>query len=136
MAEQKTKPTAISVESFIDRIDNESVRDDCRVLIKMMQKVTGSPPVMWGSSIVGFCKRSACSIKVPWIDTTTVSFCVNLRRLFRRRLVHVSLRSFLCLGISVICGATMISCDKEDPTVTLFELDVKESYPTALTDNW
>jgi hypothetical protein len=56
MAEQKTKPTKTSVESYIDKIDDESVRDDSRELIKMMQKLTGEPPVMWGTSIIGFGK--------------------------------------------------------------------------------
>lgn len=56
MAEQKTKPTSVSVEDYIDKIDDESVRDDCRALIKMMQKITGAPPVMWGPGIIGFAK--------------------------------------------------------------------------------
>jgi hypothetical protein len=56
MAEQKTKPTQQSVDGFIDKIDNEEVRDDCRTLIKLMSKVTGSGPAMWGSSIIGFGK--------------------------------------------------------------------------------
>lgn len=56
MAELKTKPTAVSVEAFIDKIDDETLRDDCRALIKMMQKITNAPPVMWGPSIIGFGK--------------------------------------------------------------------------------
>jgi len=56
MAETKTKPTASSVEAFIDKVPNEEVRDDCYTLIKLMQKITGSPPVMWGPSIIGFGK--------------------------------------------------------------------------------
>lgn len=54
MAEQKTKPTDQSVESFLDNIADESVRDDCTALVKLMKKVTGSKPKMWGPSIVGF----------------------------------------------------------------------------------
>ncbi len=54
MAEQKTKPTTASVDDYIDKIDEETVRDDCRSLIRMMQKATGSPPVMWGPNIIGF----------------------------------------------------------------------------------
>lgn len=54
MAEQKTKPTQVSVASFIDNIASEQVRDDCRELVKLMKKVTGMPPKMWGPSIVGF----------------------------------------------------------------------------------
>lgn len=54
MAEPKTKPTEASVEKFIDAQEKESVRDDCRTLVKMMQEVSGEPPVMWGTAIVGF----------------------------------------------------------------------------------
>ena len=54
MAEQKTKPTEQSVESFLDNIADESVRDDCATLVKLMNKVTGAKPKMWGPSIVGF----------------------------------------------------------------------------------
>src|SRR5690349_19745056 len=56
MADQKTKPTTLSPDDFIDKLPSESVRDDCRVLVKMMQKVTGEPAVMWGPSIIGFGK--------------------------------------------------------------------------------
>ena len=56
MAEQKTKPTEVPVKDFIDKVDGEQVRDDCRTLVKMMKKVTGSPAKMWGPSIVGFGK--------------------------------------------------------------------------------
>jgi len=54
MVEQKTRPTEISVESFLDKVADEKVRDDCSSLIKLMKKVTGSKPKMWGPSIVGF----------------------------------------------------------------------------------
>src|SRR5687768_14591769 len=54
MAEQKTKPTELSVEHFLDKVADEKVRDDCYTLIKLMSKATGSPPKMWGPSIIGF----------------------------------------------------------------------------------
>lgn len=54
MAKLKTKPTRVTVENFINNIADEGVRDDCHALIKIMQKVTGEKPVMWGPSIVGF----------------------------------------------------------------------------------
>ncbi|MBL7851100.1 MAG: DUF1801 domain-containing protein [Cyclobacteriaceae bacterium] len=54
MAEPKTKPTKASVDQFIDAQEKESVRDDCRTLVKLMQEISGEPPVMWGTSIVGF----------------------------------------------------------------------------------
>ena len=56
MAEQKTKPTEQTVESFLGKIEKESVRDDCYTLIKMMKKITKSEPKMWGPSIIGFGK--------------------------------------------------------------------------------
>lgn len=56
MAEQKTKPTEQSVESFLNKIGEEQVRDDCRTLMRLMKKITGSPAKMWGSSIIGFGK--------------------------------------------------------------------------------
>ena len=56
MAEAKTKPTEQSVDSFLDKITDERVRDDCRKLIAIMQKITGSNPKMWGPSIIGFGK--------------------------------------------------------------------------------
>src|SRR5688572_4966514 len=56
MAEQKTKPTAISVQDFLDQVTDESVRDDCQALINIMKKITGEEPKMWGPSIIGFGK--------------------------------------------------------------------------------
>ena len=38
MPEQKTKPTEASVADFIDKVDSELVRDDCRALVKMLRK--------------------------------------------------------------------------------------------------
>ncbi len=54
MAEQKTKPTQQSVTDFIGNVASEQMRDDCTVLMKLMKKITGSAPKMWGTSIVGF----------------------------------------------------------------------------------
>ena len=53
MAEPKTKPTKASVDKFIDAQEKETTRDDCRTLVRMMHEISGSPPVMWGPSIVG-----------------------------------------------------------------------------------
>jgi nucleoid DNA-binding protein len=54
MAENKTKPTDASVKDYIAAIDDESRRKDCDALARMMTKVTGQKPTMWGPSIVGF----------------------------------------------------------------------------------
>lgn len=54
MAETKTKPTTVSVDDFISTVADERMRDDSHALIKVMQKVTGFKPTMWGPSIIGF----------------------------------------------------------------------------------
>jgi len=54
MAELKTKLNDVSVVKFINSIKDESNRNDCFVIMKLMQKITKSEPKMWGSSIVGF----------------------------------------------------------------------------------
>lgn len=54
MAENKTKPTKISVPAFLDGCIDEEQRADAKALAKLMQKVTGDKPTMWGPSIVGF----------------------------------------------------------------------------------
>ena len=54
MSDLKTKPTAASVSAFINAIDDERKREDARTITEMMTEVTGAPPKMWGSSIIGF----------------------------------------------------------------------------------
>ena len=54
VAELKTKPTKASVSKFIDSIDDDRKRKDCKALVAMMTRATGSKPVMWGPAIVGF----------------------------------------------------------------------------------
>jgi len=54
MAENKTKPTKGSVTAFLNKINDQQLRDDCFAILKMMQKVAKSEPVMWGRAIVGF----------------------------------------------------------------------------------
>lgn len=50
----KTVATRASVRRFIDAIEDPERRRECRALIKMMRAITGSKPVLWGDSIVGF----------------------------------------------------------------------------------
>lgn len=54
MVELKTKQTDASVEKFLNQIPDEARREDCFLVAKMMQEITGSEPKMWGPSIVGF----------------------------------------------------------------------------------
>jgi hypothetical protein len=54
MAENKTKPTEVSVESYLSAIEDETRRKDCEDLVSMMTRITNFKPVMWGTSLVGF----------------------------------------------------------------------------------
>ena len=54
MAELKTKPTGASVKAFIDSIEDDERRQDCKTVANLMKEVTKSEPKMWGPSIVGF----------------------------------------------------------------------------------
>lgn len=54
MYELKTRATPAKVEDFLAAVESEERRRDCEQLIRLMKKVTGCPPVMWGPSIIGF----------------------------------------------------------------------------------
>lgn len=54
MAENKTKANNVSVAAFIDAITDEGRRADAKLLVKLIQKVSGEKPKMWGPSIIGF----------------------------------------------------------------------------------
>lgn len=54
MARTKTKPTNVSVRSFISGVENETRREDAQTLLKLFEKATGWKAKMWGPTIVGF----------------------------------------------------------------------------------
>ena len=54
MAELKTRKSDADVEAFLDRIENDQRREDCRAVVELLADVTGEPPAMWGGSIIGF----------------------------------------------------------------------------------
>lgn len=54
MAERKTEKNNSSVKAFVDGVADERRRKDCRAAMKLMAKVTGKRPKMWGSSIIGY----------------------------------------------------------------------------------
>lgn len=57
MAELKTKEHDGNVFEFItDFANTDQKREDSFELVKLMQRVTGYPPKMWGSSMIGFGK--------------------------------------------------------------------------------
>jgi len=54
MAEIKTKPTAVTVDEFLDAVPHPQRRDDGKALRALFERITGEPAIMWGPSIVGF----------------------------------------------------------------------------------
>ena len=46
--------TDASVDEFLAQVPDDRRRGDARRLCAMMQEITGEPPAMWGSGIVGF----------------------------------------------------------------------------------
>lgn len=67
----KTKPTALSVEDFINAITAEQKRKDSLVLLDLMTKATGEDPILWSNSIIGFgikrYKSPATGREVDWL---------------------------------------------------------------------
>ena len=47
------EPTQVSVESFLAGVSEKRL-DEARILIDMMQEISGETPTMWGPSIIGF----------------------------------------------------------------------------------
>ena len=54
MSEPKTVQNDGNVDEFLDAVANPRRREDARRVLELMREVTGEPPKMWGSSIVGF----------------------------------------------------------------------------------
>jgi hypothetical protein len=54
MAENKTAPTAASVQGFLSSIEDAERRADAQALCALLAEASGEAPVMWGPSIVGF----------------------------------------------------------------------------------
>jgi hypothetical protein len=54
MTELKTQPNDQSVENFLNRVENDTKREDSFTILELMKQETGAEPVMWGDSIIGF----------------------------------------------------------------------------------
>lgn len=54
MAALKTQATDASVEDFLSALTDPRKQADARRVCALMQAATDSPPVLWGSNIIGF----------------------------------------------------------------------------------
>ncbi len=54
MAKNKTIFTDENVIEFVEKLENETKKNDSYQLINLMSEITGQEPKMWGPSIIGF----------------------------------------------------------------------------------
>lgn len=54
LVEIKTKPTAASVDDFINLVQDDQKRKDCFTLLDLMKKASKEEPILWSNSIIGF----------------------------------------------------------------------------------
>ena len=54
MADNKTKPTKLSVAAFIAKLTDRTRRADAKMLVELMQSAAGEKPKRWGPSVIGF----------------------------------------------------------------------------------
>ena len=54
MAKPKSTANESSVTTFLDSVENETRREDARVVCALMEKITGETPTMFGTSMIGF----------------------------------------------------------------------------------
>lgn len=74
MKEQKTLPNNCSIDEFLNRIEDEEKKEDAYTLLHLCDSRSSFPPVMWGSSIIGF---GSCHYIYPSThegDTPLISF--------------------------------------------------------------
>jgi hypothetical protein len=92
LAEIKTKPTTVTVESFIDSLPDEQKRKDSYVILKLMEKAIQEKPKMWGASMIGFgdlrYKSPATGREVDWFKigfsprkaNLSLHLCLDIQR--------------------------------------------------------
>lgn len=76
MADHADEATAAEsdVSAFVASVAEDRRRRDAQLLVELMQEVTGQPPAMWGSSIIGFGSRHYRYASGREGDTAAVGF--------------------------------------------------------------
>lgn len=82
MAQIKTHVTKDTVDSIASGIAEDAKRDDFLTLVQMMERVTGEPPAVWNSGVVGFgtyhYKSSRSSQEGDWFPVGVAARKANL----------------------------------------------------------
>ena len=73
-AKIKTTQNEESVEAFLASIEDEQQRADSIKVDKMMQRVSGEKPKMWGPSIIGYGFRHIVSPSGREVDWLLIGF--------------------------------------------------------------
>jgi hypothetical protein len=81
VAENKTKPTGVSVDDYLAAKASPEQREDCNALMILCERVTTQPATMWGPSIVGFGKYTYRYDTGRTGDAPLVGFAVRGRDL-------------------------------------------------------
>jgi len=81
MPDAKTTPTTASVKAYLDAIEDDERRKDCKTLVTMMKRVTGCTPKMWGPSIVGFGTYQAAALFTALGPHKFGTACLYIKRL-------------------------------------------------------
>jgi hypothetical protein len=74
MAELKTRPGSGDVNAFIASVTDPVRRADAERLVELMRSVSGTEPVLWGPSIIGFGERHLVYSSGREIDYFEVGF--------------------------------------------------------------
>lgn len=53
-AANKTLPTGQDVNDFLANLSDDTQRQDSQKLVELMREASNQPPIMWGTSIIGF----------------------------------------------------------------------------------
>lgn len=72
--EIKTSENDASVEDFLNAVEDEQRRADSLRALEIFKKITGEPPKMWGTAIVGFGNRKVYRSDGGELDWLTTGF--------------------------------------------------------------
>lgn len=97
MAELKTKPTELSIEDYLNGLDDIR-KSDSKVLMELMEKHTGEKPVMWGSTIVGFGNKKYKYESGREIDYFLIGFSARKKAITLYLSIQVNSEDFSSLG--------------------------------------
>jgi len=76
-AKNKTVKTDLSVSEYLNSIEDDSKRKDCKKIAKMMRVATGKKPKMWGTSIVGYDEYHAVYDSGRELDWMRIGFAAR-----------------------------------------------------------